>query len=321
LFTKMIEILNLISRIVPIFFLLGIGGLIKKKGIMSDDSIENLKKLVVNFALPSVLFLTFLKLELKLSHIVIVLVMIVLNIFLLFYGKILQRRIFKKHEYFTFLIPGFEYGMLGWSLFSGAYGIQNAGSIAIIDLGHELFIWLLFVPLMIRKRDGISDMKSTFSMFVRSPVLIGIFLGLIFNLLNLKEFFFDYWLGISITTTLDYLGALTIPIMLIIIGYGVKVKKESLKDLMTLILARMAVIIPVFLVLGYWLFLNVLKLSPIYIHALFTLLILPPPFIVPIFMKRKDVESTYVNNMLTSYTLVSIIIFAVYFVLTGSNYV
>ena len=109
--------------------------------------------------------------------------------------------------------------------------------------------------------------------------------------------------------------------MLIIIGYGVKIKKESLKDLGILLLTRMVVLIPIFFIVGYWLFLNVLNLSPIYLHALFTLLILPPPFIVPIFMKRDGYESTYVNNMLTSYTLISIVIFAIYYIFTGGNYI
>lgn len=315
------ETLNLISRVIPIFLLLGIGGLINKKRILTDNAIENLKKLVVNFALPSVLFLTFLRLELQPSHIIIVVVMILLNVFLLIYGSKLQKRVSKNHEYFKFLIPGFEYGMLGWSLFSGAYGIANAGSIAIIDLGHELFIWLLFVPIMLRRRDGVSDTKTTVSLVIKSPVLMGIFLGIIFNLLNFKEFFFNFWFGNSIVTTLDYLGALTVPIMLIIIGYGVKIKRESLKDLGILLLTRMVVLIPIFFIVGYWLFLNVLNLSPIYLHALFTLLILPPPFIVPIFMKRDGYESTYVNNMLTSYTLISIVIFAIYYIFTGGSYI
>jgi len=50
--------------------------------------------------------------------------------------------------------------------------------------------------------------------------------------------------------------------------------------------------------------------------ALFTLLVLPPPFIVPLYMKEGlPDERRTINNVLTLYTVVSIAIFTVYFVL------
>ena len=50
--------------------------------------------------------------------------------------------------------------------------------------------------------------------------------------------------------------------------------------------------------------------------ALFTLFILPPPFIIPLYI-RPDLtgEKRYVNNVLTIYTIVSIGIFTLYLVL------
>jgi hypothetical protein len=46
------------------------------------------------------------------------------------------------------------------------------------------------------------------------------------------------------------------------------------------------------------------------------LLLLPPPFIIPLFMRKDDTEEKrYVNNTLALYSLVSIAIFAVYFIL------
>lgn len=50
---------------------------------------------------------------------------------------------------------------------------------------------------------------------------------------------------------------------------------------------------------------------------MFTLLIMPPPFIVPLYVsKTLDVEEKkYVNNVLTVHTIISVIIFLVYFIL------
>jgi hypothetical protein len=45
-------------------------------------------------------------------------------------------------------------------------------------------------------------------------------------------------------------------------------------------------------------------------------MMMPPPFIIPLFMRKDDTnERRYVNNTLALYTLISIVIFAIYFVL------
>jgi len=60
---------------------------------------------------------------------------------------------------------------------------------------------------------------------------------------------------------------------------------------------------------------KVLGLGEVFKAALFTLFILPPPFIIPIYIAQHcKKERLYVNNSLTSYTVVSIIIFIIYFI-------
>jgi hypothetical protein len=47
--------------------------------------------------------------------------------------------------------------------------------------------------------------------------------------------------------------------------------------------------------------------------AFFTVLILPPPFIIPLYMKRgMPAERRYVDNVLSLYTVVSILLFVAY---------
>jgi len=59
---------------------------------------------------------------------------------------------------------------------------------------------------------------------------------------------------------------------------------------------------------------KVLGLDEMFKVALFTLFILPPPFILPIYIPQHyKKERLYVNNLLTSYTVISVIIFIVYF--------
>jgi hypothetical protein len=51
--------------------------------------------------------------------------------------------------------------------------------------------------------------------------------------------------------------------------------------------------------------------------ALFTLLILPPPFIIPLYTRPDlpDEEKEYINNTLTLHTLASVAVYLIYFAL------
>jgi hypothetical protein len=82
------------------------------------------------------------------------------------------------------------------------------------------------------------------------------------------------------------------------------------------VVLRLGLLIPLALLLNAVLVRGVLGLEPAFEAALFTLLILPPPFIIPLYMKPGiPEERRFVNNVLTLYTVVSVAVFAVYFAL------
>jgi len=73
------NVLDLISRVIPIFLLLALGYVIKISQFLSAKTIEDLKKLVVTFALPPALFITFLNVELDFNIFVFALIIFGLN--------------------------------------------------------------------------------------------------------------------------------------------------------------------------------------------------------------------------------------------------
>ena len=48
-----------------------------------------------------------------------------------------------------------EWRMMGVSLFRSAYGLEKLGYIAVVDLGHEIFIWFIFLAALMVKRDSL----------------------------------------------------------------------------------------------------------------------------------------------------------------------
>ncbi|MCC7206670.1 MAG: AEC family transporter [Anaerolineae bacterium] len=305
----------IINRVLPIFLLIGLGYGLRRTQFLPEQTIADLRKLVVNLALPAVLFLSFLQMELQLSYVLIFAAIFLLCVALYVLGVQAARRFGFNHPYFPFLMTGFEYGMLGVSLFGGAYGLDKIGYIAVMDLGHELFIWFVFLALLLRKRDGLQSTAQIVGSFFRSPVILGVLAGIALNVLGARQFLYEGPIVGGVISALGFLSNMTIPLILIIVGYGIRLDSRGLRDALPVIGIRLAVVIPVAFALNLILIRTVLNLPYAFEVALFTLLILPPPFIIPLYMKADTGEQReYVNNVLTLYTVVSIAIFTIYFI-------
>ena len=307
---------DIINRVLPILLLIFLGYWIRRTNFLGEEVIEGLRKMVVNIALPAVLFTSFLHVEFQPSFLVIFIFVFGLCVALYLIGKILRPRIAPTHDYFPNLMTGFEYGMLGISLFGSAYGLANIGIFAVVDLGHEIFIWFVFLPLLLMKRDGIQKISSLLASFFKSPVIIGILAGIILNLIGLADDLANWPITGGILSSLQFLAAMTIPLILIIVGYGIKLDRQGIGSASRVVLIRLLILIPLALLLNHYLISGLLGLGKAYEIALFTLFLLPPPFIIPLFMKENLVdERRYVNNVLTLYTIASILVFAVFFIL------
>jgi predicted permease len=112
--------------------------------------------------------------------------------------------------------------MLGISLFGSAYGLEKIGYLAIVDLGHETFIWFVFLALLLVKRDGLQNSRELVQAFFKSPVIIAILTGILLNIVDARELLYQLPVTGGLMATFQFLGNLTIPVILMIVGYGIK---------------------------------------------------------------------------------------------------
>ena len=310
------QTVDILNRVLPILLLLFLGYWTRRSGFLREAVVGGLQKVVVNLALPAVLFLSFLQVELKLAYVAIFVTIFLLCVVLYVVGRPLGARLAPEHPYFPFMMTGFEYGMLGISLYGSAYGLEKLGHIAVIGLGHEFFIWFVFLPLLLRARDGRQRPSDLIRSFLSAPVILAILAGIGLNLLGLKDVLPVWPVTGGVVATLEFLGNLTAPLILLIVGHGIQLDRAGLGGAARVVAARLSLLIPVALLLNAVLIRGLLGLEKGFETAVFTLLILPPPFIIPLFM-RQDMpdEKRYVNNALMLYTVVTVAVFVVYFAL------
>lgn len=303
----------LINQTLPILLLIGLGAWIRRARFLSEATMDDLKRLVIGVALPAALFLSFLEIKLEVSYLAVFGLVFCLCVALYFFGLATRKILGKGREYYPFLMTGFEYGMLGVSLFGSAWGLDKIGYIAVIALGHEVFIWFVFLSLLLSKRDGAQSPGKLLKVFARSPVIIAIFAGLVVNVLVSKQALWDAPGVGAIMAALKFLAGMTIPLILLIVGYGIRFEEEGFGEALRVACIRLAVLIPTALLLNAVFIRGLLGLGKPFEAALFTLLILPPPFIIPLYMRPDATrERRYVLNALTINTVLSLIVFGVF---------
>lgn len=307
--------IRIVNQALTVLLLIALGFWARHRRFLAETTIDELRKIVVNFALPAVLFVSFLSIELRLSYFVIFGVVFLLCILMFLLGLWLKKRLNIQDTYFPYLMTGFEYGMLGISLFGAAYGLEKIGYIAVTDLGHEIFIWFVFVPLLLLQRDGAQNPKTVIKSFLSAPVVIAILSSLFFNVVGWQARLYEWPITGALMAVLKFLGNLTVPLILIIVGYGIQINRARLKDAGLVVCVRLGILWPLVLLLNNYLVRGLLRLDRWFEIALFTLFVLPPPFIIPLYARPDlDIEERqHINNVLTIHTIISVFIFLVYF--------
>jgi len=311
------QTIQILNQVLPILLLISLGYWARHKNFLNETTIEGLRKIVVNLALPAVLFISFLHVELQSSYFFIFGFTFLLCIFLFLLGQLIRKLFGVPYSYFPYLTTGFEYGMLGISLFGAAYGIEKVGYIAVADLGHEIFIWFVFLPLLLIKRDGVQNPRDIIKSFLSAPVVVAILAGIFFNMLGWQDLLYQLPILGAMMSVLGFLSNLTVPMILIIVGYSIKFNRADLKNALLVVAIRLGILIPLVLIANTYLIRSLLQLDRSFELALFTLLVLPPPFIIPLYTgsSLNIEEKQYINNVLMVHTVISVTIFVIYFVM------
>ncbi len=301
---------ELISKFIPIFILLLTGFLLRKTGLLTKNFVDDIKKLIVTITLPATLFISFLTMELKSSYISLFIATIAYCFLLFFAGIIFKRSKICVHPYSEFFYTGFEFGMVGVALFSSLFGAENLYAILLLGLGHELFIWFFYVPALQFKSEGKLNILSVIRSFLSSPLIIAILSALLFNLSGAFEAVDKYRITEGALRAFQMVADMTSPLILLVIGFQLKFEKTGLKESFKLIGLRLLVVWVLGLLFMFITDAYIMKLDTLMRNAFITFIVLPPPFVIPVFLPKSEKKANqFYNNALVIYTVVTLILY------------
>ncbi len=293
-----------LKLVLPIFALLFIGWLCRKKSLITPEGIAGLKNLVSACILPFVLFSALSALEFTPTVLILAVISFVFCLTTLGFGFATKK--LAGMEGHPFLLSGYEIGMLGMALLPLLFGPASAAYLASLDLGACLFFFLVFVPAMQKGGKKQSVAQKFKSIFLR-PTMIGCLLGLLFSATGLGKLFYATEAGQVFDSVSRLITSPITALILILVGYGLSFKKKIMGAVIKTSLLRLAV--NALLAVAGLLLLNLLSITdPVAKYALLFMCALSAPYPVTIYYLDES-QHDYMNTQLSAYTFVTFIVF------------
>lgn len=278
---------EVLSIIVPIIITIILGYFIKKIGLISREGIDGINKLAINIMLPLLLFKTFSTNSIPSNLIVVPIISFVVCCVMLGLGYFMQSKFNIGDKISLFFASGFEVGMLGYALFSLIHGSEAISSIALLDIGHVLFIYVIYITLVKRQSGHVGGFMDIIKSIFTSSLCLSVFLGIIIGATGLGKIIYSGTFGSILINTLESISQPLGILILLIIGYEIDLSGIDLKYTSKIIGMRLISCLIGFglMYLGFTIF-NIqdklIRLAGVFI------LLLPPPYILPIFAKEEN---------------------------------
>lgn len=297
-------IMVLLQKVLPVFLVLALGVLCRKRALLTREGINALKRVAVDIALPAVMFNAFATAEYSLKSVCVPLTMFAVCCGALFLGFVLCKRLKINGRLSPYIAAGFEAGMLGYALFAILFPGEKVSAFAMVDLGQVLFVFTVYKIMLAGKSSAGDALKEALS----APTVWAIALGLLFGATGLYSALKPSGVSQVLDALTGFVSAPTSVLILLAIGYDLDpagIEWRKIGKLMGLRLGVSAALLCVVLLVD-----RLLLGQMIHTGALLMMFVLPPPYVLPVFADVEE-ERADVSSALSALTFVSIILFAV----------
>ena len=146
---------------------------------------------------------------------------------------------------------------------------------------------------------------------IKNPFIIAVLSGLLINLTGVGEGLSKSIIYNGLLATLDSLGSIVTPLILMILGYELKLNKKYITESAKVVILRLATMLSIGSIIKITILNRLLMPDTMFNYAWFTYLILPPSNSVPILLGQYSTEENagIATNTTVLNTMVTILIY------------
>ena len=300
-------ITQILSMVLPVLVMILLGRLCAVQGILNDERHAGLKAIIGDILLPVVLFNAFFTAQYD-GKLLLVFVLVFIGCLIsLAAGFVLRRFVAPYGRFMPLLMTSFEGGMLGYALYALLAGQDQTATYAMVDIGQTMFAYTVFLAAL----KGAEGQKMSPAAMVKNMITnkacIGMMLGIVLGALGVYKAIAPTDFGMILMELIAFITAPTSALILLVVGYQLKVSRKLMRPVLTTLGLRLAVMTGVMGLVSLVLF-AIIPYDKMLMLALMLQYTLPAPFIIPLYADMKD-DGEYVSTTLSLGTVLTVVLF------------
>ena len=300
-------ITQILSMVLPVLVMIALGRLCAVRGILNDERHAGLKAIIGDILLPVVLFNAFFTAQYD-GKLVLVFVLVFIGCLIaLLAGYALRRFVAPYGRFMPLLMTSFEGGMLGYALYALLAGQEHLATYAMVDIGQTMFAYTVFLAALKSAEGQRMTPKAMLTNMLTNKACIGMLLGIVLGALGVHRALAPTAFGQVLTELIAFVTAPTSALILLVVGYQLKVSRKLMRPVLTTMGLRLAVMMGVMALVSLVLF-AIIPYDRLLMLALMLQYTLPAPFIIPLFADMGE-DGEYVSTTLSLGTVLTVVLF------------
>ena len=302
---------QIITILLPIAVMIGVGAWCRGSGFLTDAGIENIKKLVTKIVLPAAIFHALSTADYSAKTAVVVALVFAVELLTFGVGFLLRRFLPEAYgKYIPFMVCLYEGGMIAYPLYANLCGSENLSKMAMLDIPGLLFGFSVYMGLLEEMETGTKpSAKNLLRDALRNPAFIASAAGVIFGLCGITKALIGSPFGAAYLSAQQLLTAPMTAMILLVVGYSLKPDITDWKPCLQTICLRLLVQAGA---IGITVF-GLKRLVPgdeLLILAVIIYMSAPATFSMQSFLKSRQ-ASAYAAAVGSIYVFISIAVYAI----------
>lgn len=306
-----------LSTLFPVFFMIGLGAFARIKGWITPQQKEGANHIIFNILFPIMIFNVLFTANISVSVIWIVLYVFIAFVLTMVLGKLLSQFTGAKMAHISpYLLTTTEGGNVALPLYTSIVGLSYASNTIIFDIAGSLIAFVVMPIMVAKETSGKTSFKELLKTICTSSFLIAVTLGLILNLIGGYTFlqttpFIDIY-----TNTINQATGPIVGMILLIIGFNLKIQKEALPSLIKLLCVRFVLFAGI--IAGFFILFPSMMADQIYMIAVLIYFMSPTGFAVPMIispLNKTEEDEDFQSAFISLYMVITLIVYALIVVL------
>lgn len=306
-----------LSTLFPVFFMIGLGVFARIKGWITPQQKEGANHIIFNILFPIMIFNVLFTANISVSVIWIVLYVFIAFVLTMVLGKLLSQFTGAKMAHISpYLLTTTEGGNVALPLYTSIVGLSYASNTIIFDIAGSLMAFVVMPIMVAKETSGKTSFKELLKTMCTNSFLIVVTLGLILNLIGGYTFlqttpFIDIY-----TNTINQATGPIVGMILLIIGFNLKIQKETLPSLIKLLIVRFVLFAGI--IAGFFILFPSMMADQIYMIAVLIYFMSPTGFAVPMIispLNKTEEDEDFQSAFISLYMVITLIVYALIVVL------